>query len=364
MRCRCTMRFINTEHSSSDEMTGGRSQVAGSTAPCPLRPATQRGFSLIEVTVTLAVVSALMLIVYSIMDQTLRAAMFNESHNDLIIMSQRATNTLQSETVQARQVFQEDTDGQAYRAALQVPARYTAWTNTLLPILQSDSTMAPDTTTRFTGNSYFIVRQLEPLSIFYDDDGDARTPDVEFLADRYRFEYFFLSTDSTRRFSSSPYTLDLMQSTSIEYADYFQLSALPRAQVQAIGAKLTAAGITRAWYPGQPLDSAFYAIPANGNFAAAINRPTIAIASTISLFPELRGGRISGRMDYSVAFGSYRLPLPISMYGSITPAAGFEVKITGPARSRKVMTRVLLMSRYATSTYEAQQGFVTTSANF
>jgi hypothetical protein len=290
--------------------------------------------------------------------------MFNESHNDLIIMSQRAMNTLQSETVQARQMFEENADGQAYRAAMQIPAAYPAWTPALLPVAQSDPTMAPDTTTRYTGNSYFIVRQLEPLSIFYDDDGDARTPDVEFLADRYRFEYFFLSTNASRKFSSSAYTLDLMQSTSVEYADYFQLSALTRPQVQAIGAKLAAAGIARAWNPGQPLASAFYAIPANGNWGATINRPTIDIASTISLLPELRGGRISGRMDYSVAFGSYRLPVPIPMYGSITPAAGFEVKVAGPAKSRKVMTRLLLMSRYATNTYEAQQGFVTTSANF
>ena len=69
-------------------------------------------------------------------------------------------------------------------------------------------------------------------------------------------------------------------------------------------------------------------------------------------------------MDYSVAVGSYRLPMPVEVFGRITPAAGFEVKIAGPAKSRKVMTRVLLMSRYATNTYEAQQGFVTTAANF
>jgi prepilin-type N-terminal cleavage/methylation domain-containing protein len=361
------MRFTSTERSSSAEGAGHREQDAGSSAAnCDLRPATrQRGFSLIEITVTLGVVSALMLIVYSILDQTLRASMFNESHNDLIIMSQRAMNTLESETVQARQVFQEDTDGTAYRSALQIPTRYPKWTPSLLPIVQTDDTMAPDTTTRYTGNSYFIVRQLEPISIFYDDDGNSHTPDIEFLADRYRFEYFFLSTNSSRKFSSSPYTLDLMQSTSVEYADYFQLSNLARSDVQAIGAKLSTAGITRAWNPGQPIGSAFYAIPANGNFASAINNPTIDIGSTISLLPELRSGRISGRMDYSVAFGSYKLPIRTAIYGpAITPAAGFEAKVTGPAKSRKVMTRVLLMARYGVNTYEAQQGFVTTSANF
>jgi prepilin-type N-terminal cleavage/methylation domain-containing protein len=330
----------------------------------------QRGFSLIEVTITLGIVSMLMLIVYSIMDQTLRATMFNESHNDLVIMSQRATNALQTETVQARQVFQEDADGAAYRSALLIPTRYPAWTTTLLPVLQSgDDTMAPDTATRYTGNSYLIVRQLEPLSIFYDDDGDSRTPDVEFLADRYCFEYFFLSPNSSRRFSSSAYTLDLLQSTSIQYADYFQLSSMTNTQLRPIAAKIIATGITRAWNPGQPIASAFYTVPSNGNFAAAISNAKIDIASTVSLFPELRGGRISGRMDYSIAFGTYKLPMPIAVFAKTNTSlpqfpSGFEVKIAGPAKSRKVMTRVLLMSRYAVNTYEAQQGFVTTSASF
>src|SRR3954468_14351738 len=181
-RCHCTMRFINTERSSRGDRfrahirpiddrrgegqrfgeCGGHAAARcgegmprrrdGMAVACKKqrrhgrRTPAQAGFSLAEVTVTLAVVSALMLIVYSIMDQTLRASMFNESHNDLIIMSQRAMNTMQSETVQARQVFEENADGQAYRAALQVPALYPAWSPALLPIVQSDSTMAPDTT--------------------------------------------------------------------------------------------------------------------------------------------------------------------------------------------------------------------------
>ncbi len=346
MRCHNTMPTTNTTFSSN-----------------------AKGFSLVEVSVVLGVVSALMLVVYSIMDQTLRVTMFNESHNDLTTMTQRASNTLQTEIVQARQVFQEDTDGAAYRSALQIPSRYPSWTTTLLPILQSDSTISPDGTTRYTGNSMLIVRQLEPISINYDDDGDTTTPDVEFLADRYRFEYFFLSPSTARKFSSSSYTLDLLQSTSVEYADYFQLSALTRTQLQAIGAKLIASGISTAWNPGQPIASAFYSIPTSGNWSAAISRPTIDIASTSSLFPELKGGRISGRMDYSVAFGSYPLPVPIASFAKTDASlpqfpSGFEVKIAGPSKSRKVMTRVLMMSRYGVNTYEAQQGFVTTSANF
>src|SRR5258705_2900176 len=103
----------------------------------------QRGFSLVEITVVLAVVAGLLLIVYSMIDETLRATMFNESHNDLTILTQRAVNALQLELAQSRQVFQEDADGAAYRAALHMPAGYARSSNTLLPILHADPTRSP-----------------------------------------------------------------------------------------------------------------------------------------------------------------------------------------------------------------------------
>jgi prepilin-type N-terminal cleavage/methylation domain-containing protein len=340
----------------------------------------QSGFSLVEITVVLAIVSGLLIICYSMIEQTVRATMFNESHNDLAIMTQRAVNLMQMEIVQSRAVFQEDAFGQAYRTALQIPAAVPRWPNTLLPMLQIDPTMAPDTgtgTDRFTGNSLLVVRQLEPLSVLYDDDGNAGTPQVEFLADRYRFEYFFLSPSAARSFSTSGFTLDLLQSTSVDFADYFQLSSLTTAQIQKIVPKIIAAGTATAWNPGQPIATAFYALSGatDGTFNAPLRNATIAIVSTTTLFPGLRGGRISGRMDYSLAFvpalplNPYPLRMPIAVYAQPDASiprfpAGFEVKVTGPAGSRKVMTRVLLMARYGVSTYEAQQGFVTTSASF
>jgi len=44
--------------------------------------------------------------------------------------------------------------------------------------------------------------------------------------------------------------------------------------------------------------------------------------------------------------------------------AGFEVKIAGPSGHRKVAVRLVLMANYRASTYESQQGFVTTAARF
>jgi hypothetical protein len=171
--------------------------------------------------------------------------------------------------------------------------------------------------------------------------------------------------------------LDLIQCTSPEYADYFQLSTLTNAQRQLIVPKIISAGIDQAWDTTQPVTQAVYDLaPAkSGAFSSPLKQPKINIASTRSLFPEFRGGRISGRMDYSIAFNPdkpkkpFPLRVPIFSYAQADVAiphfpAGFEVKIVGPAKARKVMMRMLLMSNYRASTYEAQQGFVTSAAKF
>jgi len=343
------------------------------------RPKSQRGMSLIEILVVLSVVSALMIITYKLLEDAMHASMFGESHNDMIIMTQRAVNRLQSEIMQSRVAYQEDATGSAYRAALQLPG-LPKWTDTLLPVFQTETTLDPDAGNgpdRRAGNSLLIVRQLEPLSVMYDDDGKPGTPDVEFLADRYRFEYEYLITSAGQNFGGTGFFVDLMESRSVEFADYFQLKSLTAAQMKLVVPKIQAAKITRAWDAGQPIDTAFYdlAPAAAGAFGLAINKPQIAIASTTTLLPGLGGGRISGRIDYSVVFTPTAPIKPFNiahkMFFYAQPdsthpkfPAGFEVKIAGPSGHRKVAVRLVLMANYRASTYESQQGFVTTAARF
>lgn len=334
----------------------------------------QRGFSLVEVTVVLALVSALMIVVYSMMEQTMRTTMFNESQNDLAVMTQRAVNVLQGEMLQTRVVFEENALGASYRDALVLPSTLTVRADSLLPRVQPEALIAPDPATeRYTGNAMLVARQLEPLSVMYDDDGVGATPPVEFLADRYRFQYVFLSPDTSRPFGGEGPTLDLMMASSGVYADYFQLSTMGP-KCGRIVSRLIAAGLQRAWNPGEPIDNAFYALSGavDGTFDPPIRNPKITTASVRSLLPGIRGGRVSGKMDYSVAFVPTlpRKPLPIrlpvSLYAQPVAAApafpgGFEVKVAGPAGNRQAMTRLVLVAHYGVKSFTAQQGFVTTA---
>ena len=333
----------------------------------------QRGLSLMELLVTMAIVTATMLVIYTMIEETMQTSLFAESHNDLAVMSQRAINTLQTEIVQTRIAFEENALGASYRAALALPAGTTVWSDSFLPVFQSNTgTIAPDAAgQRFAGNSLLLARQLPPLSITWDHDGNAGTPEIEYLADRYQFEYVYLSRAGVPSFSGSGMTLDLTMSTSREFADYFQLEALSDFATARIVPKLIAAGLQRAWNPGQPLNAAFYNLSGatDGTFNAAVNNPAIAITTTRTLLRGLLGGRISGRMPYSVAFGAFPIPTPVRLFaqpiaGEPGFPSGFEVKVAGPARNRQVMTRLVLMSHHSTRRYESQQAFVITAARF
>ena len=336
----------------------------------------EKGFSLMEVSVTLAIVSVIMLITYQLIEQTMSATMFNESHNDLAVMSQKAVNAIQTEVIQARLVFENDTTGNEYRTALAFPVAPSVWTTSVLPVIDpASTTFTPDgAAQRFTGNTLLLVRQLPPLSILYDHDGNDGTDDIEFLADRYTFQYFYLRKDAGQSFAKSGQSADLMRATSEEYADYFQLASVTVSPGTLVS-KLIEAGMKEAWDPGKPVGSAFYDLSeaTDGTFGNAIKNPTIPIVLTKTMLPGLFGGRISGRMSYSVGFPkpsgpAFPIPQPLSLYARTDASlpgypAGFEVKIIGPSRNRQVLTRLVLMSQYG-GKYEAQQASVTTAARF
>jgi prepilin-type N-terminal cleavage/methylation domain-containing protein len=331
----------------------------------------QRGFSLIEITVVLTIVSALMILTYRLIEETMSATLFNESHNDLAVMSQQSVNSIQTELLQTKLVYEDDATGNAYRTALNFASPASVWTSSVLPVIDSTTSIfTPDKVTdRFTGNSLLFVRQMPPLSIMYDDDGKGATPDVELLADRYRFEYIYLRRDTRQSFSGSGQSADLMFATSADYADFFQLSGIQN-KPGTVVSKLIAAGLKRAWDPGRPLTTAFYELSAatDGTFDPPLNKPVIDVAKTRTLLRGLIGGHISGKMAYSVGFGSFPIRQPLSAFAKADAAlpgfpSGFEVKIIGPAGNRQVLTRIVLMANYG-RTFEAQQATVVTAARF
>jgi prepilin-type N-terminal cleavage/methylation domain-containing protein len=380
----------------------------------------QRGYSLAEILVVLAVSTVVMIVAYDIIDDAMRTSLYVESHNNLAQLAQRPVNTMQTEVYQNKAVFDGSASaiGSAYLTRFTTPPAYPgAWpacsasgcggtsatvpalpplqVNSLLPIPDASNVMQPDSGTgasRTTGNILFITRQLPPVLIPYDHDNNPLTPNINFPADRYRFEIYYLTRNNNRAFGSAAYSVDLIQARSIDFADYFQLNALigaggsfSAAQKTQIVNGLTAAGINIAWDPmNQPVTNAFYSIGASGTMTLKSGQG-IWVYSAKSMLPELQGGSISGKIVYSVGFrptatttfpisgvgydttGTQVMGIQIPKYAvvdSTLPSfpSGFEVKIVGSGAARKVLLRLVLLSNYKAGKYEAQEGFIVSAS--
>jgi prepilin-type N-terminal cleavage/methylation domain-containing protein len=374
----------------------------------------EKGFSLLEALVSLAILTVVILMLYELMIGSMKATMFVESRNDLELFAQRTVNAIQTAAIQSRKIHQENVLGQAYRNLLIASdLQWPIYPDSRLPIADPDTSaeLDPDISTEtFVGNEMLLVRALEPVPILYDHDADNTTDEIPFYVDRYRLEFYFLTLNSARNFNRSGSFLDLMKAKGPAFADYFQLSttfpglsAAQRTQIATGLAALVPPGggagpltemervrmeidgpITQAWDPAQdptsaPPNNAFYDIDdATGNFSPAV--VTALDLKKESMLPEFGGGRMSGKMEYSVAtnsdtdigggrFGPLRIMdrVPLFGYKNINFPAGFEIKIIGPTGARSVWNRLVLCSENVRITgpgreIESQESVVISSA--
>lgn len=329
----------------------------------------EQGVSLPEVLVVLALMSVVALIFNQLYIGTIQTTMFLESHNDLAIFGQQAVNTIKLETMQSRGLFQNDTIGQGYLAALALPTELTAITGSRLPTANANGIFEPDSGTEiFTGNSMLQARQRPPVLTNVDHDGDSSTANVEFLADRYRFQYFYLTKRTDHAVRGVGFRLDLMRFESDDYADYFQLDSLPATFRDAVAADLYAEGVRFAWDAGAAAGSAFYSISDTGAMTAVPDH-TIAAAEIESLLPGMGGGRISGAMNYSVGIQKdppFATKEPVSLFAlpsGLFPS-GFEVQMIGPTGARKVNMRLMLMAEVRNKLTSHANSVTVTTAEF
>lgn len=359
----------------------------------------ERGVTLMEMMIVTAIFSVIFIISYSLLEDTVKTSLFIEEHTDLPVYSQRAINTIQRELLQTRVVFEGTATsfGPGYFSALTYPAQYPLLANSAMPVLNPVGTLVPDTAgTPFTGNCLLIARQLSPAVV------TGLTGGATLLVDRYQFELFYLTKRTTgQNFSGTGYWIDAIQGKSAIYADYTQLTqwaallpggtaAADKSRVASVLSTYTevisglSAPTTKAWNSGVAAPSAFYTISGTLGFTT-IAQPTIPLTTATSIARGLAGGRVSGKMDYSVGFrpsgttrfnlatditkpdGSIQVRDPIPKYAvfnSATPLfpSGLEFLMVGPAGSRRILSRIVLMSSYI-GHIDSKEGLVITSGS-
>ena len=358
----------------------------------------ERGVTLMEMIVVTAIFSIVFIISYSLLEETVKTSLFIEEHTDLPVYGQRAVNTIQRELLQTRLVFEGSAAslGPGYFGALAFPAQYPLLTDSQMPVLNPTGTLVPDGATRFTGNCLLIARQLSPAVV------TGLTGGTTLMVDRYQFEIFYLTKRTTgQNFQGTGYWIDAIQAKSAIYADYTQLTLwaalLPGATAAADKTRVASvlstytevntgisAPATKAWNSGVAAPSAFYTISGTLGFTA-IAQPTIPLTTATSLARGLAGGRVSGKMDYSVGFrpsgiarfnlttdvtktdGSIQVRDPIPKYAvfnSATPLfpSGLEFLMVGPAGSRRILSRMVIMSSYV-GHIDSKEALVITSGS-
>lgn len=313
----------------------------------------ERGFSITELMVTLVILLMSMAVFYEMIVGSLRSGVFTESRNDLVVFGQRAVNSIEREISQARLILEEDSTGTGYRTLFTAgfPGGTSVWTGSRMPIIDQNTTSlgpdpGPNSITNRTGNSLIVIRQLSPITVAYDHDANAGTADVNFLADRYEFQFYFLRQNTARNFGNFGYYLDPTRAKSQIFADYFQLNSITTNKAQLV--TRLRPSIARAWDPGKPAGTAFYNLDAAGTLSSAtLSSFTVSLAS---LIPELAGGRVTGKMEYSIGLNAssmtVRDPIPLFATASSNFPGGLEFQIVGQSGARKVLTRMVLASWY------------------
>lgn len=315
------------------------------------RERNQRGLTLPEVIVTLFLMSVLSLMFYQLYIGTIQTTMFLESNNDLAAFGQVAVNELKLEVMQSRMLFQNDTLGQAYVSALSFPTGGGLLAGSRLPTINTNGIFEPDAIGDvFTGNCFLHARQLPALEAWVDHDADSSTSDIEYLVDRYRFQFYYLSQDTRRAIPPLTYTLDMLRFRSQVYGDYFQLSGLDATMRAAVGTALYNDGVRFLWDPGKTPSSAFYSLASDGTVSGPVTH-SITSSDLESMLPQMEGGRVSGNMTYSVGIQkdpAFQTTDPVSVYAqpSALFPSGLEFQIVGPTGARKILTRLMLMAQY------------------
>lgn len=314
----------------------------------------ERGVTIVELSVVLFLMSVVGLLFFNLFAGTLRTTMMLESRADLTTLGQRSVNDVRSELMQSRTVFQNDALGQSYLGALTLPTGVGPIPKSKLPIVDANGIIEPEAAgENFVGNTLLLTRQLQSEEIPVDHDGDAGTPQIGFLCDVYEFQYYFLLERNDRDFAGTGGYLDLVLARSGSYADFFQLSGLDAAVRSQLNTALIARGITSAWNPGQPAGSAFYTLVNDGTLTGPNGSHKIDVSNdVVSLLPEFKGGRISGKMTYTVAPNSVsttsgNVQTFVMAQRDVEFPSGFETLIVGHSGSRKIFLRLALMSEHA-----------------
>ena len=300
----------------------------------------QRGFTFLEVTVAMAVLTLLALAV----ERTLTSAKNNEQYLTAI---RRATEHGQQvcydvfRTVStSRKLYQDDALGLGYLEALDL-SRLPMAADSRLPLIDEVGELGPDEIgDPMTGNVLFFVEETDPLPCV----ADGATGTIRYV-DTYRFVCVYRSATDVSLVTGAPRAHDLVLWRSVPYPNRPQLLSIDDAdERRAVVIDLhDRYGLDTAWDPSAPVETGFYALSALGVLSGfAVGVPTIEEDVDLSTFGRLVPSSV--QLAPTDPLSPHRKGVFTVDDPGIWEPEGFEVKIAGASGSRKVWIHLVVES--------------------
>lgn len=297
------------------------------------RARAMHGYTLLEISVVLVLLTAMSLIVERTLTSTNRADAYLSAIRRAKERSESASYKVYEAVSASRRLFEADAIGLGYLTALDLSGHPIA-AGARLPRVDELSPLGPDRAgDPRTGNVLLFVREVDPV---------VASADLTKYPQRFIDVYHFVccypkQTDRHLITDETALAKDLVVWYSIPYPSYQQVSAVddPDEQKKLLEVLRDTYGFDFAWDASSPVDQAFYRINENGQLAST---PTLDFM--IDEHPGLSEGGLLLHHDAQLARTAPDRHLCRGIFTTETATQwvpdGFEVKVTGPSGHRKV----------------------------
>ena len=309
----------------------------GARHPGPRRLRSQRGFTVLETTIYLALLSVLGLVVERTLTTVRDATGTLQALQETQRRAEQLVYRLRQEVASSRKLFYRGTVGNGYLAALDV-GRGAPAPGTRLPLPDETSELGPDLPgAPRTANVLLFARAADPYACPADPvQRKIRHIDVSRFVCVYPHE---VSPEGVST-GGGPGARDLVVWCSTAYTHYQQLlsAASGTERSQIVQSLYSTYGVRYAWNVEAPVEQAFYALDYLGNISDTPD-PAVVIEEDL----RASGG---GQLVYANCQLARTDPASVARRALLTVddwvPDGFEVKVVGPSGAREVWMRLVV----------------------
>lgn len=300
--------------------------------------AAQRGYTFLEMVITLVIVSLMSLVVERVLTSTQEAERYLAAVRTATERGQKIAYDVTEIVSASRKLYARDATGLGYQAKLDL-TRDPIAPGVRLPLFDEVNPMGPDIAgSPHTGNAILFVREADAAPCV----ANPATAKIRYI-DTYRFVFIYPHRTGRTVVNGQGAAWDMNIWRSVPFPSRAQILAITNAteKQNVIKDLYTRYGYDVCWDPNGPVNTTFYGLDIAGNMAAAANA-TYTIEEDLDVSER-------GRLVYADVQLAATDPTSKTRSAVFTldpPASwsphGFEVKIVGASGSRKVWIHIVV----------------------